>query len=174
MKRAVFLLLCMAPFSPVHAGDIGTRLDERQLASERAGFQLSNGLDVSMAVTSEARIDGQVVLRSVYTVQDGASSLQVLGADGTGGLGPGAGNGTIQVGTQGGNSQVRFSTAGTDIVTMTGDTFGSLVANRADGRAIDVDTVVNLDIGNATIANLGSALPRIEDLALTSAALLAP
>lgn len=166
--------LLLTAGSPLSAAPFGTPLDDRALARERGGFDLGNGLQVNLAVVSDSQLDGQTVLRTIYTVQGNDAKLDVLVPDASGHLvaaDPAQTSG-VQVTSLKQGAQVRFTSAGTDITNLVGNAIGSIVNNRADDRTINVQTTVDLHVAGATAQNLGSALPRIDDLALSSAGLL--
>ncbi|WP_126719098.1 hypothetical protein [Sphingomonas ginkgonis] len=144
------------------------------LASLRGGFDLPNGLRVAMAVVSEARIDGQLVLRSQYSIQESSASLSVAGADGSGGLATVSPSslGPVAIEQEGNGTRIRFADGGTYVSTLIGDAAGTVIQNQADGRAIDVATTIDLKLAGANMNNLGTALPRIDELALATANLL--
>ena len=51
---------------------------DHELATMRGGFALPTGLSVAMAVQSDTRVDGTLVLRTVYSIDHGAPALQVF------------------------------------------------------------------------------------------------
>lgn len=53
-------------------------IPDDELARMRGGFALPGGLSVAIAVQSDTRIDGALVLRSVYRVDQGTPVLQVF------------------------------------------------------------------------------------------------
>ena len=75
MQLAAMLLL-VAPL-PAAAAPYANPLSDEQLSTLRGGFTLPGGLQVGLGVTTESRIDGQLVLRSTFTLGAGAESLQV-------------------------------------------------------------------------------------------------
>lgn len=174
---ALFLLLM-----PVQAAasPFTSPLVEEKLSSMRGGFTLPGGLQVALGVTTESRIDGQLVLRSTFTLGDGVQSLQVQARSADGSLrtidsaqgvsftGP---DGTLTLVRKGEATQVILNGSQLDLTHLAGSRgFGSIVANSADGRSIDVSTVVGLDIRGATPDRLGSSLLRIDTLALDATA----
>lgn len=173
------LILMLVPVQAAATPFINPVVDEK-LSSMRGGFSLPGGLQVALGVTTESRIDGQLVLRSTFTLGDGAQSLQVeaRSADGTlrkldgvpgeSFTGP---DGTLTLVRKGEATQVVLNGNQLDLTHLVGSRgFGSIVANSADGRNIDVSTVVGLGISGATPDRLGSSLLRIDTLALDATA----
>lgn len=73
-----------------------------------------------------------------------------------------------------GGSGVRsVSLAGADltITHLVGNAFGSAIANSGSDRAIDTQTTLSITLGNAGPDTLGSAMFRVQDMALDSIAL---
>ena len=70
------LVLLLVPVQATASPFTNPLIDEK-LSSMRGGFTLPGGLQVALGVTTESRIDGQLVLRSTFTLGDGAQSLQV-------------------------------------------------------------------------------------------------
>jgi hypothetical protein len=180
MKSHLAALLLL--FVPVQAAasPFGNPLPDEKLSDMRGGFTLPGGLQVALGVTTESRIDGQLVLRSTFTLSDGAPSLQVEARSADGSLraldaaqgesftGP---DGTLTLVRKGEATQVVLNGNQLDLTHLAGTRgFGSIVANSADGRNIDVSTVVGLDIRGATPDRLGSSLLRIDTLALNTTA----
>jgi hypothetical protein len=176
------LLLLLVPVQAT-ASPFTNPLTDEKLSSMRGGFTLPGGLQVALGVTTESRIDGQLVLRSTFTLSDGAQSLQVEarsadgslrkldGAPGDSFTGP---DGTLTLVRKGEATHVVLNGNQLDLTHLAGSRgFGSIVANSADGRSIDVSTVVGLDIRGATPERLGSSLLRVEALALDATAALA-
>ena len=205
------------------------------LAAERGGLRLPNGLDIALAVQTQTSVNGAVVLRtdfhvdqgsptlSVYTPRPGqvvvsgpttAASAGVGGAaapmisfDGGNGLrvtpgsvavpvsvgtgsapqdaspvppglvpftasGPVATDaGLVSQNTQGGVQTVQLNGPDLTITHLAGNAFGSAIANSGSDRAIDTQTVVSIDIRNASPDVLGSAMLRVEDVAIAATAM---
>lgn len=175
----VALFLLLVPVQAAASPFINPLGNER-LSSMRGGFTLPGGLQVALGVTTESRIDGQLVLRSTYTLGDGSQSLQVEARSGDGSLqklDPSQGSsfngpdGTLTLVRKGEATQVILNGSQLDLTHLAGSRgFGSIVANAADGRNIDVSTVVGLDIRGATPDRIGSSMLRIDTLALDATA----
>ncbi|NJC32930.1 hypothetical protein GGR88_000404 [Sphingomonas jejuensis] len=56
----------------------GEKVPDEALATMRGGFRLPSGIDVSLAVQSETSVDGLLLLRSVYRIDDGAPKLALF------------------------------------------------------------------------------------------------
>lgn len=50
-------------------------LPDQELARERGGFRLPNGIDVALTVQTDTAIDGAIVLRTVFRADQGTPSL---------------------------------------------------------------------------------------------------
>lgn len=55
----------------------GVPVPEPELATMRGGVALPNGLNVAIAIQTDTRVDGALLLRSVYRVDNGAPMLAV-------------------------------------------------------------------------------------------------
>ena len=55
----------------------GAPLADDRLAVQRGGFSLPNGIDVALTVDTQTAVDGAVVLRSVFRVDQGAPQTAV-------------------------------------------------------------------------------------------------
>ena len=179
---------------------------DEALSDMRGGFALPGGLDVAVAVQSDTRVNGVLMLRSVFVVDQGPATLAVFGrtgdapsavsVTGAGGststlsftskaaaiggaaegltklaLGPdgapvAASGGTVRVETAGAQNRVVLSQPTLDISHLSGQAYGSIVANRGNDVTVDTATNINVDLRNATALNLGSAAFRIDALAL--------
>jgi hypothetical protein len=73
MMTALVLLLSIADNSAFAAPPVA----DDQLADMRGGFRIAGGPDISMAVRTETALDGNLLLRSVYTVDQGQATLLV-------------------------------------------------------------------------------------------------
>ena len=69
---------------------------------------------------------------------------------------------------------MRLEGDGLDITHLVGNALGSIIANTGSDRAIDTATTVGIDINGASPANLGSAMLRVEAIAIDSAIQMAP
>ena len=70
MSFALLLLLAAG-------ADWRTPVAEPELADQRGGFRLPNGVDVAMTVQTDTAVNGAVVLRTVFAVDRGAPTLSV-------------------------------------------------------------------------------------------------
>jgi hypothetical protein len=191
----------------------------------RGGFSLPNGIDIALAVQTQTKIDGAIVLRTVFQADDGPARFAayvpvtseapdvgsangtatttppVIDFDSRNGLriAPGVPLPTVGVRSQSqeiaGGAPDGFVPAGVDGPTQTssglvsvsntgptyrasldstilsishlaGQAFGSVVANSADNRAIDVETTVDLRLGGVSPDVLGSSMFRVENIAI--------
>lgn len=206
-------------------------VSDAELDTMRGGFALPGGLDVALAVRLDTAVDGRLVLRTVFTADQGAPQVAVFApppgqagpavARSTGGVaapatargveiafdrsngvtmirssgvaapaitvgtavapapppvgwmplalaaGPVAtSDGTVSVVPFG--AGVRIDLDGPDLAVahLTGQAFGTIVANTASDRAIDSVTTIDLSINGATPQTIGSALLRIDSIAI--------
>lgn len=172
MRRALLALLMLpallanAPAAPdVFASP---PLPDTELADLRGGFRLPGGLEVAVAITTATMLNGQLAVRSVLRIDDGAPQLQVFGRDGAritleGGSAV-TQDGTIRLQTDGADRRIVFNGDRISVEHLAGRALGSIVSNRADDRQIDVLTTVDVTIGNARPDLVGSALIRAESL----------
>jgi len=205
----------------------GAPLADAELAEHRGGFSLPNGIDVALAVQTQTRVDGDIVLRTVFTVDDGparfaayvptsresavaegagrrastssvapvisfdnrgqislapgivvpgvsarpgAQKISSEAPDGFVSVAPGApsqmGTSTIQVASEGTSYVANLRDTMLSITHMAGRSFGSIVENSSDNRAIDVETTIDLSLSGASPDLVGSALLRVESAAL--------
>jgi len=170
-----FCLIAVVTAAPAAANPFGSPLSDTALQEMRGGFALPSGLDIGIGVTTETRIDGQLVLRSVLTADHGPGTLAIQGRNTAGDLvnlsvepggqavGP---DGTIKLVSRGDSTRLTLNGEGINVSHLLGGGYGSIVANRVDGRTIDVATTIDLDIRNAMPSNLGSTLFRVENLSL--------
>ena len=197
------------------------------LAEERGGFRLPSGVDVALSVETQTAVNGAVVLKTVFKVDQGTPTLTTyvpktgvtvqLGTaaegkaaggaaappaitfDGRGGVsvipgvnmvGVSAGkasatgesaladglqavsgtvatdNGTVAEATRGAVRTVTLTGNDLSITHLAGNAFGSAVANAGSDRTIDTTTTVGIDLGGAGPDVVGSAMLRVEDVAI--------
>lgn len=147
-------------------------LAEAELAKERGGLRLPNGLEITIGVATNTRVDGRLVLSTTYNVSQGAAQMRVLGGvgsgpDGTTEVTPTAGgvstrDGTVQMLPNG----VRFSGDAIEVTHLAGQAFGTVLANSGSNRVIDMQTTVDIQVSGITPDMLGSSALRVEGLAL--------
>ena len=179
MKYAALLLCAALVTTPAAAQSFDHPLAEKRLAEMRGGFDLPGGLSVAMAVTTNTQIDGRMVLQTILTIDRGAPQLAVLASpDGTPGslvaVDPNAATatagGVIQLTRAGDQTRVTLNGQSTQVTHLLGGALGSLVANSGSDRSIDVSTTVDLAVSNASPQLLGSALLRVDALAIEASA----
>ncbi len=79
--------------------------------------------------------------------------------------------GAISDTTRNGVRTVSLAGADLTITHLTGNAFGSAIANSGSDRTIDTQTTVSITLGNAGPDVLGSALFRVQDVALDAVAM---
>jgi hypothetical protein len=199
------------------------------LAEQRGGFRLPNGVDVSLTVQSQTTVNGAVLLRTVFSLDQQKPSLAIyvprngetvpVGAsasaasagqamaptisyDRNGGLqvtsvvvpsvsvsGGGSSTdvvpagltqaaagavtdaGTLSETATNGTRQVTLQGSDFTITHLSGNAFGSAIANSGSDRTIDTQTTVSINLGNAGPDVIGSAMFRVQDMALDAVAL---
>ncbi|MBC9033915.1 hypothetical protein IAG41_16100 [Sphingomonas sp. JC676] len=210
------------PLALLSAELFGTALSDAELANQRGGIHLPNGIDVAITVQTETAIDNAVVLRSVFKIDQGQPKFTIFvprpgervtsesrGADGrtplpsvsydsrTGiqvvpgygapavstadaasmqireGLMPVDPTGPVQTdfGTvfrkdQGGVAQAALQGSDFSVTHFAGAAFGSLITNSGNDRVIDTTTTLAIDLRNAGPDLVGSAMPRVENIAI--------
>lgn len=161
--------------------EFGAALPAPRLAAMRGGFTLPGGLDVAIAITTDTKVDGALVLRSQLVIDHGPARLTVLAGQDASRLqqvdpstGVSTAAGTVRLSGAGSGAQ-RLTLSGRDydVTHLLGNAIGSTIANRGDNRSFDVSTTVDVSLANATPALLGSALPQATNLASDVAARLA-
>lgn len=76
LSAAAFLAMSAA--AAQRAPDEDVRLSDRELATYTGKFVLPNGVELALSVTSDTVVNGQLILRTVLTV-DRTAQLQVFG-----------------------------------------------------------------------------------------------
>lgn len=75
------LLIAMLFATPVNAEDspfsMASAVSEAELASQRGGMTLPNGVDVALTAQIDTALDGTLILRSVLEIAGGQPSVQV-------------------------------------------------------------------------------------------------
>lgn len=174
MRSLTLLLILAVTATPAMAGPFAKApVSDAALGEMRGGFLLPGGLDVSIAVQSSTSVNGTPLLRTVFTAGGGGASLSVFGQNGGAltpiNLTPGGtaqtSSGTVRVEGSGSGSQVILTAPEMDVRHLAGSAIGSIVFNRADNVSIDTDTVVDIQLGNATPLNVGSSLLRVDAIA---------
>jgi hypothetical protein len=174
-RRLICALTFLALPTAASASPFGDALPDQSLDKMRGGFDLPNGLNVALGVTTETRVDGQMILRTVLSADEGPASISTYARDESGQLvAVQLEDGATVIGRDGavrlvdnrGAVRVVLDGQQTDVTHLLGDGLGSLVANTADGRTIDVVTTVDVDVRNASPDLIGSSLFRVEGLAL--------
>lgn len=175
------LLIALA-FVPTAAGAQAlpekTPLAEAELAEQRGAFRLPNGMEITIGVATQTRVDGRTVLSTTYNVAGGAPQFRVQAGsgndpNGTSEVVPTAGgvstrDGVVQMLPNG----VRFSGDAIQVTHLAGQAFGTVLANSGSNRAIDMQTTVDIHVTGITPDMLGSSALRIEGLALDATARL--
>lgn len=181
MRRtfALGLTLAGAPVPALAQSAVtATPLSPSQLEDVRGGFDLPGGVSVSLGVVTETRVNGQDVLRTVFNVQSGQPAVTVLARTGdspdgltpvaatVGGAGVATADGTVTLVAMPNGVRVELAGDRLDVSHLVGQSFGSVVANSADDRSIDVATTVNISLGGVARDMIGASSARVDALAL--------
>lgn len=75
------------------------------------------------------------------------------------------GHGLISASGRGGLTSVELTMPDLQVLHLTGNAFGSVIANSGSNRAIDTQTTVSLDLRNAGADVIGSTMLRVADMA---------
>lgn len=180
----VTLLLAGTPLPALaQAMPAETPLSAPQLDTLRGGFNLPGGGTVTMGVVTETRINGQEVLRTVFNVQTGLPVLTVLtrNADGSvssatptaNGTAVTTADGTVRLVAMPNGTRVELAGDRIDVSHLVGQSFGSVVANSADNRVVDVSTTINIGLSGIARDALGSSAASVDTLALDATSRLA-
>ena len=140
-------------------GDIAA-MDDTVLAQERGGFTLPGGIELDMAIIQETSIDGELVLRSSYTLADGGPVVSIEQV-----------SQGVSVQTEGDNrgSRVTIEVPGTQVSHLAGRATGSVITNTANDRSISTMTTIDLDLSNMEVGSIGSLIPTLGTLARETA-----
>jgi hypothetical protein len=214
----------LLPLATMLSGPFSQALSDAELAGQRGGFRLPNGIDVAITVQTETAIDNAVVLRSVFTIDHGQPKFAIFvpragetvapGARGAGGASalpsvsfdsrngiqvtPGAAAPFLSISTGGaasapdqqgleqvepgagvrtdfgtvighedaGLEQAALQGADFSVTQFAGAAFGSLITNSGNDRVIDTTTNLAIDLHDAGPDLVGSAMPRVESIAI--------
>lgn len=212
------LLLQAAPLAP-------TTVPDPELAEMRGGFLLPNGVDVSISVDTRTAVDGAIVLRTIFRVDQGAptvtaytpkpgetvvegrsntpvgavqgmaaptvtydsrsgvritqaTTMPVAAAVTVGRAAAGdaipdglevAPTGSVTEAVRGNVRTVELAREDLTITHFAGGAIGSAIANMGSDRTIDTQTSISLDLRNAGPEVIGSAMLRVEGVALEAA-----
>ncbi|MFA7439824.1 MAG: hypothetical protein WCZ66_02530 [Sphingomonadaceae bacterium] len=174
-----FALVWMLPM----AGNAGPfagheAVSDTELAQMRGGFRLPNGVEVAMAVQIDSIVNGQLVLRSVLVADQGPARLEIYSPGDSKTQGAGTAipvSGGITVETPNGLVSVNDKTGrvvltgdGLQVQHLVGRALGTIISNEKNGRTIDNNMVVHLNLSRATPDRIGSSLLRAADVALDS------
>lgn len=178
-RLLVGLLLAGAPLPALaQAMPAKEPLSAPELDALRGGFDLPGGISIKLGVVTETKVDGQEVLRTVLNVQTGQPIVTVLArnaglTDGltpirarVGDAGVATADGTVTLVALPNGVRVELAGDRLDVSHLLGRSFGSVVANGADNRAIDVATTVNISLGGVTADAIGASSARVDTLAL--------
>lgn len=203
-------------------------LPDAVLAEQRGGVRLPSGIDLALTVNTQTSVDGNIVLQTVFSIEDGGPTVTVLTPEaGRTVAAPVAGRQSVaasgggpvvtydrQSGLQVANSRgalpIEFGsgaasalaappeglqpidpampvTTDAGVVSQTGENglrsvdlvardltvshlvgnaFGSAIANARNDATIDTQTTLSIDLRNAGPDVLGSAMLRVEGVAL--------
>lgn len=189
MKILAFLLggvtLCLANHSNAQSVMPTPPLAPAALAEMRGGFDLPNGAVITLGVTTATSVDGREVLRTTFDIQGGAAQLRVAatprGDSAAGAIDLQAArsgvetlDGVVTVRTDDHGTRVELAGDRIDVSHLTGQAFGSVIANSASDRSINVATTVDIGLTGITPDAIGGSLARVNDLALDATSRMNP
>jgi len=169
MSLVLFLLL-LAQDVPLAAVSV----PDAELATQRGGFTLPNGIDVALTVQTQTAINGAVVLRSVFRADQGAPTLTVyapktgetVAADRVTTVGGSAGMPTVTYDGRGG-LQVTPAAGGPGIAIAAGAATGVVPAGLAVLAAGGSVATDNGTVSQTATGGLQTAELRAADLSIT-------
>ena len=150
-------------------------LPAERLGELRGGFDLPGGGSITLGVVTTTRVDGHEVLQTVFNLETGAPTITVLGRTGDGSgvsavtpgsVGINTLDGRLTVSTIRNGVRVELAGNGLDVSHLLGGAFGSVVANTADNRAIDVSTTLDISMSGVARDAIGASRAGIDTLAL--------
>ena len=155
-------------------------LPPEALDQMRGGFDLPNGMILTMGVTTLTSVDGREALRTVLKVNGPEQTLATYADTGNGlvlvpaqqalnGVQTALGN----VRVNNGAGAVQLSGAGLDVSHLIGTALGSVVANSTDSRTIDVQTTLDITVGGVRPELLGGGMSAVNNVAAEAATRLA-
>ncbi len=165
MKR-LFRLFCLllalvaAPAAAQSPFGDAAAMDDAELAEARGGFLMPGGIDLDFAILQETRVDGELVLRSSYTLADTGPVVSVEQVSGTG---------RVETLANERGSEVTINLEGSRITHLAGNLTGSVIANVADNRTITTVTSVDIDLSRTAVGQVGSLIPTLGTLARDTA-----
>ncbi|RZM34130.1 MAG: hypothetical protein EOP67_18725 [Sphingomonas sp.] len=171
----VLVLMLLAQDVPLAAVSV----PDEELATQRGGFTLPNGIDVALTVQTQTVINGAVVLRTVFRADQGAPTLTVyapktgetVAADRVTTVGGTAGLPTVTYDGRGG-LQVTPAVGGPGVSVASGSANAAVPAGlavlAAGGSITDNGTVSQTTTGGLQTAELRTADLSITHLAGTA------
>jgi hypothetical protein len=164
------LFLLLAQDVPLAA----VTVPDPELAMQRGGFMLPNGIDVALTVQTQTAINGAIVLRTVFRADQGTPTLTVyapkagetVAADRVTATGGAAGMPTITYDGRGG-LQVTPAAVGSAAVSTSGAAAGAVPAGLEKIMAGDNVTTDNGIVSQAAAGGLQTAALRAADLTVT-------
>lgn len=134
-------------------------VSEQALSDMRGGFELPNGMIVSVGVQIDTYVDRSLALRTVLNVADKTNSgLEIT-------LPSASDLGAISIVQTSDGSAVILKGADLEIQHLTGSSTGVVIANTLDNRVIDTVATVNVSLSDSAVP-VGNILLRIESVVL--------
>jgi hypothetical protein len=175
-RLAVFALVALGVAAPSQAQSYGVApLPGTALAKIRGGFDLPNGLIINLGVTTDTKVDGESVLRTIFNIDQGAPILKVLAnqAEGLSELDLAANDaavttadGSVRLQSGASGARVQLVNDSIDVSHLIGQAYGSVVANSGSDRSIEVQTTIDIGVSGIRPDAIGGSLARAGDLAL--------
>lgn len=170
LLRTVFQVDRGAPTLAIYAPKPGETVAAEPGRAGTASSQASAGPIITYDRTSGLQIT-QSMPRPTSSVSMGGSAAPI--PDGLTQVATGAVTDAGVVGAATSDGVRSVSLTGTDLTVthLVGNAFGSAIANSGSDRTIDTQTTLSISLGNAGPDTVGSALFRVQDLALDNVVL---
>ncbi|MCB4858175.1 hypothetical protein K7W03_01060 [Sphingobium sp. PNB] len=137
-----------------------TPVSDESLSDMRGGFDLPNGMRLSLGVEIATFVDNSLALRTVlHVTEPGHSGVQVTVPVSSAALG------AVSVAQAEGGAAVMLKGPDLEIQHLAGSNTGVLIANTLDNRSIDTIANVNIALGDAAVP-VGNMILRIESVVL--------
>lgn len=156
----LFIALVAAPAAAQSPFGDAALMDDAELAEARGGFVMPGGIDMDFAIFQETSVDGELILRSSYTLAETGPVVSVEQVSDTG---------SVETLEDARGSEVTISIEDSRITHLAGQVTGSVIANVADNRTITTVTTVDIDLSRTAVGQVGSLIPTLGTLARETA-----
>lgn len=155
-------------------------VDDGALDQMRGGIEMPNGLDVSIGIDIQTRVNGALVLRTTFSTESPQIAVTHVYTDGVSTSTGQAGQSEVPVQANGATVTTPFGAVSQQsgdrgtIVNLTnqsltvqhliGQTSGAIIANTANNQTIDTITTMNIDV-KGMIPAITNSLFTVNELA---------